>query len=76
MTGRSDIPLRDFLAVWWQAAIFSMGGPAAQIGVMQRLVVDERGWLTQDAFNHALNFCLLLPGPEAQQLATYIGWRL
>jgi chromate transporter len=62
--------------VWWQVAILSFGGPAAQIGVMQRLVVEERGWLSQDRFNHALNFCLLLPGPEAQQLATYIGWLL
>lgn len=43
---------------------------------MQRLVVDDRQWLAQDQFNHALNFCMLLPGPEAQQLATYIGWRL
>ncbi|MFW5816002.1 MAG: chromate efflux transporter [Wenzhouxiangella sp.] len=62
--------------MWWQVAILSFGGPAAQIGVMQRLIVDERGWLSQERFNHALNFCLLLPGPEAQQLATYIGWLL
>jgi len=67
---------REFLSVWWQVAILSFGGPAAQIGVMQRLVVDERQWLSQARFNHALNFCLLLPGPEAQQLATYIGWLL
>ncbi len=68
--------MREFLQVWWQVAILSFGGPAAQIGVMQRLVVDDKGWLPQDQFNHALNFCMLLPGPEAQQLATYIGWRL
>lgn len=72
----SDIPMREFLSVWWQVAILSFGGPAAQIGVMQRLIVDDKAWLPQDQFNHALNFCMLLPGPEAQQLATYIGWRL
>ena len=76
MTQQPNIPMRDFVKVWWQVAILSFGGPAAQIGVMQRLVVDDRGWLPQEQFNHALNFCMLLPGPEAQQLATYIGWRL
>lgn len=62
--------------VWLKVAFLSFGGPAAQIGVMQRLVVDEKGWLDQARFNHALNFCMLLPGPEAQQLATYVGWLL
>lgn len=76
MTRATDIPMREFLSIWWQVAILSFGGPAAQIGVMQRLVVDDKAWLPQDQFNHALNFCMLLPGPEAQQLATYIGWRL
>jgi chromate transporter len=76
MANRPSISNRDFLTVWWQVAVLSFGGPAAQIGVMQRLVVDERQWLSQARFNHALNFCLLLPGPEAQQLATYIGWLL
>ncbi|HMA98277.1 MAG TPA: chromate efflux transporter [Wenzhouxiangella sp.] len=76
MANGQAISTRDFLSVWWQVAILSFGGPAAQIGVMQRLLVDERGWLSQARFNHALNFCLLLPGPEAQQLATYIGWLL
>ncbi len=76
MNHPATIPMREFLKVWWQVAILSFGGPAAQIGVMQRLVVDDRGWLPQEQFNHALNFCMLLPGPEAQQLATYIGWRL
>ena len=70
------IPAREFLNLWWQVAILSFGGPAAQIGVMQRLIVDDKQWLPQEEFNHALNFCMLLPGPEAQQLATYIGWRL
>ncbi|TVS11587.1 MAG: chromate efflux transporter [Wenzhouxiangella sp.] len=76
MSNTPDIPARDFLKLWWQVAILSFGGPAAQIGVMQRLIVDDKRWLRQDEFNHALNFCMLLPGPEAQQLATYIGWRL
>jgi chromate transporter len=66
----------DALRVWWKVAFLSFGGPAAQIAVMQRLIVEEKGWIGQDRFNHALNFCMLLPGPEAQQLATYIGWLL
>jgi chromate transporter len=52
----------------------SFGGPAGQISVMHRIVVDEKKWIREDQFLHALNFCMLLPGPEAQQLATYIGW--
>ena len=68
--------LAEALRVWWQVAFLSFGGPAAQIAVMQRLIVDEKRWLEQSRFNHALNFCMLLPGPEAQQLATYIGWLL
>ncbi|NJL08334.1 MAG: chromate transporter, partial [Methylacidiphilales bacterium] len=63
---------RAFLAV----GFLSFGGPAAQIALMHRLAVDERGWLDEGQFLRALNFCMLLPGPEAQQLATYIGWRL
>ncbi len=66
--------LTESAAVWFKVAILSFGGPAAQIGVMQRLIVEEKRWLDQERFNHALNFCMLLPGPEAQQLATYIGW--
>ena len=52
------------------------GGPAGQIGVIHRLVVDERGWVSESRFLHALSYCMMLPGPEAQQLATYLGWRL
>lgn len=65
---------REAWKVWWKVAFLSFGGPAAQIAVMQRLMVEEKGWIDQDRFNHALNFCMLLPGPEAQQLATYLGW--
>lgn len=64
------------LKVWCRVAALSFGGPAAQISVMHRLLVDEKKWVREDQFLHALNFCMLLPGPEAQQLATYLGWLL
>jgi chromate transporter len=57
-------------------AALSFGGPAGQVAVMQRILVDEKRWVSQERFLHALNYCMLLPGPEAQQLATYIGWLL
>ena len=66
--------LRGALPVWLRVAALSFGGPAGQIAVMQRILVDEKRWVSQQRFLHALNFCMLLPGPEAQQLATYIGW--
>lgn len=62
--------------LWCRVAGSSFGGPAAQISVMHRLVVEEKKWVTENQFLHALNFCMLLPGPEAQQLATYLGWKL
>ena len=68
--------LLQALAVWWKIGFLSFGGPAAQIALMHRMVVEERGWLTEKQFLNALNFCMLLPGPEAMQLATYAGWRL
>jgi chromate transporter len=61
---------------WARIALLSFGGPAAQIALMHRVLVDEEGWIDEQRFLHALNFCTLLPGPEAQQLATYIGWLL
>lgn len=61
---------------FFQIGILSFGGPAAQIGLMHRIAVDEKRWISEDRFLHALNYCMLLPGPEAQQLATYIGWLL
>jgi chromate transporter len=67
----------SFLAVFRTFAkvgVLSFGGPAAQIALMHRLVVEDKKWLGEAQFLHALNFCMLLPGPEAQQLATYIGW--
>ncbi len=60
--------------VWARIAALSFGGPAGQIAVMHRVLVEEKKWIGDDRFLHALNFCMLLPGPEAQQLATYIGW--
>ena len=60
--------------VWFRIAALSFGGPAGQIAVMHRILVDEKKWVSESRFLHALNYCMLLPGPEAQQLATYIGW--
>jgi chromate transporter len=60
--------------VWVRVALLSFGGPAGQIAVMHRILVDEKRWIGEERFLHALNFCMLLPGPEAQQLAIYIGW--
>ena len=66
--------LAQALPVWTRVAALSFGGPAGQIAVMHRILVEERRWISEARFLHALNFCTLLPGPEAQQLATYIGW--
>ena len=66
----------EALALWGKLGVLSFGGPAGQIALMHRLLVDERRWIAPSAFLHALNFCMLLPGPEAMQLATYVGWRL
>lgn len=63
-------------SVWSKIGFLSFGGPAGQIALMQRMVVDERKWLTERQFLNALGLCMLLPGPEAMQLATYAGWRL
>ena len=63
-------------AVWARIGVLSFGGPAGQIALMHKMIVDEHKWLTEQQFLNALNFCMLLPGPEAMQLATYAGWRL
>src|SRR3954453_45223 len=60
--------------IWLRVALLSFGGPAGQIAVMHRIIVEERRWISEARFLHALNYCHLLPGPEAQQLAIYIGW--
>lgn len=71
-----SVSFREALIVWWRVALLSFGGPAGQIAVMHRILVEEKKWISESRFLHALNYCMLLPGPEAQQLATYIGWLL
>jgi len=66
----------EALKVWFKIGCLSFGGPAGQIALMHRIVVDEKKWVPEAQYLHALNFCMLLPGPEAQQLATYTGWLL
>lgn len=66
----------EAVRVWVRVALLSFGGPAGQIAVMHRIVVEEKGWVDDHRFTHALNFCMVLPGPEAHQLATYLGWLL
>lgn len=70
----APVGLREAFWVWLRIAMLSFGGPAGQIAVMHRILVDEKRWIGEQRFLHALNYCMLLPGPEAQQLATYIGW--
>ncbi len=82
MNGRDDstgptetLPtFREAFQVWLKIALNSFGGPAGQIAVMHKVVVEEKQWLGENRFLHALNYCMLLPGPEAQQLVTYVGW--
>ncbi|WP_461512077.1 chromate efflux transporter [Rhizobium mongolense] len=71
---RDIVPLGEAAKVWARVAALSFGGPAGQIAVMHRIVVDEKRWIGEHRFLHALNYCMLLPGPEAHQLAIYIGW--
>jgi len=72
---KSDYPtLREATRIWARVGLLSFGGPAGQIALMHRILVEEQKWLGEKRFLHALNYCMLLPGPEAQQLAVYIGW--
>src|SRR5215208_3451912 len=73
-TARHGVSLAEAFRVWARVAMLSFGGPAGQIAVMHRIIVEEKRWIGENRFLHALNYCMLLPGPEAQQLATYIGW--
>ncbi|MFC8798080.1 chromate efflux transporter [Promicromonospora sp. NPDC057138] len=75
-TARDLIPFRTAVRAWFAISWQTFGGPAGQIAVMQRTLVDEKRWIGQGRFLHALNYCMLLPGPEAQQLAVYTGWLL
>ncbi|GAA4053513.1 chromate efflux transporter [Nonomuraea soli] len=70
------VPFRQAVRAWFLISLQTFGGPAGQIAVMQRTLVEEKRWIGQQRFNHALNYCMLLPGPEAQQLAIYVGWLL
>jgi chromate transporter len=74
--GMAPVAFREALMLWWKLGWLSFGGPAGQIALMHRLLVDEKRWIDESRFLHALNYCMLLPGPEAMQLATYIGWLL
>jgi chromate transporter len=73
-TSHHGVSLAEAFKVWLRVALLSFGGPAGQIAVMHRIVVEEKRWISEGRFLHALNYCHLLPGPEAQQLAIYIGW--
>ncbi|MGE7960239.1 chromate transporter, partial [Pseudomonas sp. NPDC089530] len=68
------IGLREAFWFWLKLGFISFGGPAGQISIMHQELVERRRWISERRFLHALNYCMLLPGPEAQQLATYIGW--
>ena len=70
----NNVAFSEAVKVWVRIAALSFGGPAGQIAVMHRILVDEKRWIGEERFLHALNYCMLLPGPEAQQLAIYIGW--
>ncbi len=70
------VPFRDAVKTWLLIGLTGFGGPAGQIALMHRVLVEEKRWIDEKRYLHALNYCMLLPGPEAQQLATYVGWLL
>ncbi len=70
----SPIPFGEALRFWFKLGFISFGGPAGQIAIMHQDLVEKKRWISEQRFLHALNYCMVLPGPEAQQLATYIGW--
>src|SRR5207247_6750788 len=70
----SAVSVAQSLRFWLKLGFISFGGPAGQIAIMHRILVEEKRWISERRFLHALNYCMLLPGPEAQQLATYVGW--
>jgi chromate transporter len=71
---KHGVSWNEAFRIWLRIAALSFGGPAGQIAVMHRILVEEKRWISESRFLHALNYCMLLPGPEAQQLATYVGW--
>ncbi|MGL5829696.1 MAG: chromate transporter, partial [Angustibacter sp.] len=70
------VPIREAARTWWGISWQTFGGPAGQISVMHRILVEQKRWIGEQRFMYALNYCMLLPGPEAQQLAIYVGWLL
>lgn len=74
LTPRQAVSLKEASRFWLQLGLVSFGGPSGQIVLLHRELVDRRRWLSERRFLHALNYCMLLPGPEATQLATYLGW--
>jgi len=72
----ATVSFAEATRTWLRIGLLSFGGPAGQIAVMHRILVDEKRWIGEERFLHALSFCMLLPGPEAQQLAIYVGWLL
>src|SRR6185503_6211389 len=74
--GGAAVSFGEAFRVWLKIGLLSFGGPAGQIAMMHRVLVDEKKWIGEARFLHALNYCMVLPGPEATQLATYIGWML
>ncbi len=75
-SGPVQVSFREALRVWLKIGCLGFGGPAGQIALMHRILVDEKKWVEESRYLHALNFCMLLPGPEAQKIATYVGWLL
>ena len=73
-TAPASVSFAGALRFWLKLGFISFGGPAGQIAIMHAELVERRRWISEQRFLHALNYCMLLPGPEAQQLATYIGW--
>src|SRR5205809_973909 len=71
---KHPVSLQQAVLVWLRVALLSFGGPAGQIAMMHRILVEEKKWISEERFLHALNYCMLLPGPEAHQLVVYIGW--
>ena len=73
---QGNMPISETARYWLKLGFISFGGPTGQIAIMHKDLVEKKKWIAEDHFLQALNFCMLLPGPEAQQLATYIGWLL
>jgi chromate transporter len=74
MSTPNSVSFFEALRFWLKLGFISFGGPAGQIAIMHKELVERRRWISEGRFLHALNYCMLLPGPEAQQLATYLGW--